>query len=91
MIYADPLRLCCCLDGEALLKEKGQHGDFNPDGGGTNVILATSNSYKATADAIKGIRPDGRVILMGFSTTRVSNSSSRDLAQAHLYHRFHTK
>ena len=52
-----------------MLKEKGQHGDFNPDGGGADVILATSNSFKATADAIKGIRPDGRVILMGFSTT----------------------
>ena len=58
-------------DGEALLKEKGQHGDSSPDGGGggADVILATSNSYKATADAIKGIRPDGRVILMGVSPT----------------------
>src|SRR5439155_1051379 len=37
------------------------------DGGGADVILATSNSYKATADAIKGLRPDGRVILMGVS------------------------
>jgi alcohol dehydrogenase len=62
-------------NGEGLLKEKGQHGDSSPDGnsgqggGGADVILATSNSYKATADTIKGIRPDGRVILMGFSTT----------------------
>jgi alcohol dehydrogenase len=46
-------------DGEALLK----------GGDGADVILATSNSYKATADAIKGIRPDGRVILMGVSST----------------------
>jgi dehydrogenase len=46
-------------DGEALLK----------GGEGADVILATSNSYKATADAIKGIRPDGRVVLMGVSTT----------------------
>src|SRR5919108_5713771 len=41
-------------DGEGLLKE-GQHD--SPDGGnggGADVILATSNSYKATADAIKG-------------------------------------
>jgi alcohol dehydrogenase len=61
-------------DGDALLKEKGQHGDSSPDGnsgeeGGVDVILATSNSYKATADAIKGLRPDGRVILMGVSST----------------------
>jgi dehydrogenase len=46
-------------DGEALLK----------DGEGADVILATSNSYKATADAIKGVRPDGRVMLMGVSPT----------------------
>jgi alcohol dehydrogenase len=51
-------------DGEGLLNE-GQH-----DGaGGADVILATSNSYKATADSIKGLRPDGRVVLMGVSTT----------------------
>jgi dehydrogenase len=55
-------------DGEELLKEKGQHDTSSADGGGgADVILATSNSYKATADAIKGLRPDGRVILMGVS------------------------
>jgi alcohol dehydrogenase len=46
-------------DGEALLN----------DGKGADIILATSNSYKATADAIKGLRPDGRLILMGVSST----------------------
>src|SRR6266508_4460203 len=45
-------------DGDELLKE-----------GGADVILATSNSYKATADSIKGLRPDGRIILMGVSMT----------------------
>ena len=45
-------------DGEALLNE-----------GGADVILSTSNSYKATAESIKALRPDGRVILMGFSST----------------------
>jgi alcohol dehydrogenase len=54
-------------DGEALLKEKGHSSSSSPGGGGADVILATSNSYKATADAIKGLRPDGRVILMGVS------------------------
>jgi alcohol dehydrogenase len=53
-------------DGEGLLKES-QHG--SPVGGGSDVILATSNSYKATADSIKGLRPDGRFVLMGVSTT----------------------
>jgi alcohol dehydrogenase len=53
-------------DGEGLLKE-GRHN--GADGGGADVILGTSNSYKATADSIKGLRPDGRVILMGVSST----------------------
>jgi dehydrogenase len=46
-------------DGQELLNKEG----------GADVILATSNSYKATADALKGLRPDGRFILMGVSTT----------------------
>ncbi|MFL6329544.1 MAG: alcohol dehydrogenase catalytic domain-containing protein [Nitrososphaeraceae archaeon] len=53
-------------DGEGLLKES-QHGSRG--GGGSDVILATSNSYKATADSIQGLRPDGRFVLMGVSTT----------------------
>jgi alcohol dehydrogenase len=56
-------------DGEALLKEKGQHGRADGGVGGADVILATSNSYKATSDSIKGLRPDGRFVLMGVSTT----------------------
>src|SRR5215216_5544319 len=57
-------------DGEGLLKQQGQQGDSSSDGGGgADVILATSNSYKATADAIKALRPDGRVILMGVSSS----------------------
>jgi alcohol dehydrogenase len=56
-------------DGEGLLKG-GQHdGAGGAISGGADVILATSNSYKATADSIKGLRPDGRVVLMGVSTT----------------------
>jgi alcohol dehydrogenase len=35
--------------------------------GGADVILATSNSYKATSEALKGLRPDGRLVLMGAS------------------------
>jgi alcohol dehydrogenase len=33
--------------------------------GGADVLLATSNSWSATADAAKGMRPGGRIILMG--------------------------
>jgi alcohol dehydrogenase len=42
-------------DGQALLAA-----------GGADVILMTSNSYKAAADSLPGLRPDGRLILMGF-------------------------
>lgn len=54
-------------NGEGLLKE-GQHDSLGGgSSSGADVILATSNSYKATADSIKGLRPDGRFVLMGVS------------------------
>jgi alcohol dehydrogenase len=34
--------------------------------GGADVILGTSNSVDAMADSIAGLRPDGRLVLMGF-------------------------
>ena len=39
--------------------------------GGADVILGTSNSYKATADALKGLRPEGRLVVMGASGERI--------------------
>ena len=36
-------------------------------GGGSDILLVTSNSYKAAVDALKGLRPDGRIVLMGAS------------------------
>lgn len=35
--------------------------------GGADVLLATSNSWKATEEAAQGMRPDGRVVVMGAS------------------------
>jgi alcohol dehydrogenase len=35
--------------------------------GGADVILVTSNSYKPALDALKGLRPEGRMIIIGFS------------------------
>jgi dehydrogenase len=35
--------------------------------GGADVILATSNSYKAAADTLRGLRPDGRLMFIGGS------------------------
>ena len=43
-------------DGEALQKM-----------GGADVILVTGNSYKSASAALKGLRPDGRMVLMGVS------------------------
>jgi alcohol dehydrogenase len=34
--------------------------------GGADVVLGTSNSTSATADTIQGLRPDGRLVVMGY-------------------------
>ena len=34
--------------------------------GGADVVLGTGNSVDAMGDAIKGLRPDGRLVVMGF-------------------------
>jgi alcohol dehydrogenase len=57
-------------DGKGLLEDQGR---------GADVILATSNSYKAIADSIKGLRPDGRLILMGASATNETLTLSPEL------------
>jgi alcohol dehydrogenase len=38
------------------------------------VILGTSNSTDAMADAIPGLRPDGRLVLMGFDAKALAVS-----------------
>ena len=57
-------------DGKGLLEDQGR---------GADVILATSNSYKAIVDSIKGLRPDGRLILMGASATNEPLTLSPEL------------
>jgi dehydrogenase len=57
-------------DKQAMLRELGADevvadGEGLQKAGGADVILATSNSFKATADAMKGLRPEGRLVLMG--------------------------
>jgi alcohol dehydrogenase len=37
------------------------------EAGGADVILATSNSYKAAADTLRGLKPDGRLMFIGAS------------------------
>ncbi len=58
-------------DKTALLRQLGadeivKDGAELQKAGGADVILATSNSYPATADTLQALRPDGRLVLMGF-------------------------
>jgi alcohol dehydrogenase len=60
-------------DKDALIRELGadaivRDGAGLAAAGGADVILATSNSSDAMADALRGLRPDGRFVLMGFDT-----------------------
>jgi 2-desacetyl-2-hydroxyethyl bacteriochlorophyllide A dehydrogenase len=34
--------------------------------GGVDIVLGTSNSADAMADAVRGLRPDGRLVVMGY-------------------------
>jgi alcohol dehydrogenase len=58
-------------DKDALVRELGadevvRDGKGLTQVGGADVILGTSNSMDAMADAAQGLRPDGRLVLMGF-------------------------
>lgn len=58
-------------DKDKLIRELGadeivRDGPGLANIGGADVILGTSNSSDATADTIKGLRPDGRLVVMGF-------------------------
>jgi alcohol dehydrogenase len=57
-------------DKEKMIRDLGadeivENGTKLMAAGGADVLLATSNSWAATAEAAKGMRPDGRIILMG--------------------------
>jgi alcohol dehydrogenase len=43
------------------------NGEELKSAGGADVLLVTSNSYKLAIDALKGLRPEGRMIIMGIS------------------------
>src|SRR5207244_2692691 len=59
-------------DKEKMLRELGadhvvSDGDGLQKAGGADVILITGNSWKSAGDAMKALRPQGRVVLMGVS------------------------
>ena len=58
-------------DKDRLIREIGadaivRDGESLSKAGGADVVLGTSNSADAMADAVKGLRPDGRLVVMGF-------------------------
>ncbi len=44
------------------------------DAGGADIVLGTSNSTDAMADSIDGLRPDGKLVIMGFDPKPISVS-----------------
>jgi D-arabinose 1-dehydrogenase-like Zn-dependent alcohol dehydrogenase len=66
---------------EPLLRQLGadqvvSDGRGLAEAGGADVILATSNSYAPVTDAIQGLRPDGRLVLMGVAHEPLSVPTS---------------
>lgn len=66
----DTIAVTTSKDKEKMIRDLGadtvvENGENLKAAGGADVLLATSNSWAATADAAKGMRPYGRVILMG--------------------------
>jgi alcohol dehydrogenase len=59
-------------DKEAIARQLGAHaiisdGHLLKELGGVDIILATTNSYRSLNSCLSGLRPDGRVILLGIS------------------------
>ena len=67
----DPIAITRSHDKYDMIWELGA-GDIVANGeellrkGGADVILSTSNSSDATSEAMQGLRPDGRLVVMGF-------------------------
>ena len=51
--------------------------------GGADVILGTSNSVDAMAESIAGLRPDGRLVLMGFENKTLPLHPADLIMKAH--------
>ena len=57
-------------DKDRLIRELGadevvRDGTGLAGAGGADIVLGTSNSMDAMADSIRGLRPDGRLVIMG--------------------------
>lgn len=50
------------LGADAIVRD----GEGLAGAGGVDIVLATGNSADAMADAVRGLRPDGRLVVMGY-------------------------
>jgi D-arabinose 1-dehydrogenase-like Zn-dependent alcohol dehydrogenase len=69
-------------DKDAVIRELGadeivRDGEGLAGVGGADVILGTGNSADAMVDAVQGIRPDGRFVVMGFEAKPLELSIGR--------------
>jgi D-arabinose 1-dehydrogenase-like Zn-dependent alcohol dehydrogenase len=60
-------------DKDKLIRELGadavvRNGEGLAQSGGADVVLCTGNSVEAMADSVRGMRPDGRLVVMGFES-----------------------
>src|SRR6266446_1899622 len=60
--------------GELGADEIVRDGKSLSDAGGADIILSTSNSTKSMVDSIQGLRPDGRLVIMGADAEPLSIS-----------------
>jgi alcohol dehydrogenase len=58
----DKDRLITSLGANAIVRD----GEGLARVGGADVVLCTGNSVDAMADSVRGLRPDGRLVVMGF-------------------------
>src|SRR5262249_17668270 len=68
--YPDKDEMIRELGGDEIVRD----GKSLTAAGGADIILSTSNSTKAMADSIQGLRPDGRFIVMGADAEPLSLS-----------------
>jgi alcohol dehydrogenase len=76
-------------DKEKMIRDMGadevvENGEKLLAAGGADVLLATSNSWSATAEAAKGMRPDGRIILMGVGNEPLNYTPELMFKRVHL-------
>ncbi|NDQ57895.1 MAG: alcohol dehydrogenase catalytic domain-containing protein [Acidipila sp.] len=73
-------------DKDKLIRELGadeivRDGKGLARAGGADIVLGTSNSSEAMADTLQGLRPDGRLVIMGAGATAMPVSPTHLLSR----------